>query len=91
MDSSDSISMAMALFDSSNHAISLCDRMDSIGIKMEIVQTPCRIARSGCSLCILFNISHIRGLVDEGKRNGTPVREIFKIIKTDSRDKYEKM
>jgi hypothetical protein len=42
-------------------------------------------------LCILFNISCSRRLVEEGKKNGTPVREMFKIIKTDSRDKYEKM
>jgi hypothetical protein len=83
--------MAMALFDSSNHAISLCDRMENQGTVVEIVQTPCRIARSGCSLCILFRMSFCRKLIEEGKKNGTPVREIYRIIKTDGRDKYDKV
>lgn len=83
--------MALALFSSGNHAISLCDRLNSNGIYAEVIQTPCRIAPDGCSLCILFKLSDMCKINDEGRKYGTLVRIAYKIIKTDSRDKYEKV
>lgn len=81
----------LAIFDSSNYVFSINSILEKKGYVFEIVSTPCHIAKSGCSYCLKFPERFIEVVVNEGKTNKTPVREIYRVIQEPLKNKYEKI
>ena len=81
----------LALFDSGNYAINLCNILERKGYVFEVVSMPCHITKSGCGYCMKLPLEYIDMVVEEGKKNGTPVREVYKIVPELTRNRYEKI
>jgi hypothetical protein len=81
----------LALFDSGNYAISLCNMLERKGYVFEVVSLPCRIAKSGCGYCMKLPVEYVDMVVEEGMAYGTPVREVYKIVPELTRNRYEKI
>jgi len=78
----------IANFDSGNHAYQLCRILERKGYVFEIVATPCHIATSGCGYSMRLPIEYTELVISEGKNNGIPVREIYKIISEGFKNRY---
>ena len=81
----------LALFDSGNYAIGLCGILERMGYVFELVSIPCRIAKTGCGYCLRFPEDYKEMVVGEGRSNGFPVREIYRIIPEFSKNAYKKI
>lgn len=81
----------IAIFDSGNYALNLCSILERKGFVFELVSTPCRIARSGCSYCLKFPMEYMDVIINEGRANNIVVREIYRIVNQSARNLYEKV
>jgi hypothetical protein len=81
----------LVLFDSGNYVFNLCRILEQKGYVFEIVSTPCHIAKSGCGYCLKLPEKFSGLVLKEASINKTPVREIYRIIPTPSKNKYEKI
>lgn len=81
----------LAILNSGNYVFKLCSILEKKGYVFEIVSTPCQIAKDGCGYCLKFPIEYKELVIGEGRANGLPVKEIFKIIPGFSKNKYEKV
>ncbi|HEX2927953.1 MAG TPA: DUF3343 domain-containing protein [Ruminiclostridium sp.] len=81
----------LAILNSGNYVFKLCSILEKKGYVFEIVSTPCQIARDGCGYCLKLPIEHMELVIAEGRANGLPVKEIFKIIPGFTKNKYEKV
>lgn len=84
----------LAVFESGNYAVNLYRKLKDMGIdflNIEITPIPCKISTGGCSYCMKFTKEYKDIIINEGKNQGTEVKEIYKITKDLSRNKYEKI
>jgi hypothetical protein len=81
----------LVLFDSGNYVFNLCRILEQKGYVFEIISTPCHIAKSGCGYCLKIPEKFIELVLKEASINKTPVREIYRIIPTAYKNKYEKI
>ncbi len=81
----------LGILDSGNYAFHLCGIFEKRGLVFEVVSVPCKIAKGGCGYCLKFPEEYIESVIKEGKKNETPLREIYKAIPISSKVKYIKM
>lgn len=81
----------LAVMDSGNYAISLCRALERKGFIFEVVSIPCQIAKHGCGYCIKLPFEQKDLIIEEGKLNRIPVREIYTIEKHLTRNKYDRI
>lgn len=81
----------LAIFDSGNYAIRLCNILERKGYVFEVISIPCKIAKEGCGYCLRLPIKHKDMVIKEGFSNGVPVREVYEIISELTRNRYEKI
>ncbi len=81
----------LAIFDSGNYAFHICTQLERKGYVFEVVSIPCQIAKYGCGYCLKFPMEYCDLVIQEGKNNNMPVREMYKIIPLFNKNKYEKM
>lgn len=81
----------IAIVDSGNYALRLCGILEKKGYIFEVIATPCQIARNGCGYCIKFPLEFKNLILDEGKANDIAIREIYSIIKTSYKNRYERV
>mgnify|MGYP005860593611 CR=1 FL=1 len=81
----------LAMVDSGNYAYKLYSIMRSKGYDVEVVSTPCKLAKSGCGYCIKLPLEYKDIIVKEGQENNICIREIY-IVKTEGcKNAYEKI
>ncbi len=81
----------IAVFKTSNYVYKLDSALRKKGFKFEIVPTPCRVARGGCSLCLKFPEEYLNIVRLEAISCNTPFRVIFRIIPETERNRYERI
>lgn len=81
----------IAIFDSGNYVYHICRYLEKQGFVFEVTSTPCKVAKSGCSLCIRFPRSYADLIIEAGRKNCMPVREIYQIEKQEYKNKYTKI
>ena len=69
---------ALAICDSGNYAIKLCSILER-QIDCEVVATPCKLAREGCSYCLKFNYEDYNYVKKVAAENGIRLRAAYKI------------
>lgn len=80
----------LAIVDSGNYAYKLCDILNNKGYNVEVVQTPCKLAKSGCSYCIKLSPQYKDIVIKEGIKENIYIREIYKVIPSKDKNIYEK-
>ncbi|MFD3156129.1 DUF3343 domain-containing protein [Haloimpatiens sp. FM7330] len=69
------------VFRSTNHAVALYKKLKDIGMKVEIISTPCRISL-GCSKSIkVYDESKIGEIENIAKANKIKMKRFFKVSK----------
>jgi hypothetical protein len=81
----------LAIVDSGNFAYRLSEIMNIKGYDVEVVTTPCKLAKSGCSYCIKLPFKYKDIIIKEGLENKIYIREIYKIIPLDTKNVYERI
>jgi len=81
----------IALMDSGNYALKLCNILEKKGYIFEVTSTPCHIAKNGCSYCLRFPLEYMDMILKEASNNHIAVREIYKVIPQLTKNKYEKV
>ncbi|NSW89762.1 MAG: DUF3343 domain-containing protein [Firmicutes bacterium] len=81
----------LAIVDSGNYAYRLYSIMRNKGYDVEVVSTPCKLAKSGCSYCIKLPFEYKDLIVKEGLENNIYVREIYKVTTLDCKNVYERI
>ena len=81
----------LAILNSGNYSYSLCRYFEKKGHVFEVVNMPCQIAKTGCTYCLKYPEEFTPDVINAGKDNGTPVKEIYKVIPGVMKNKYEKI
>lgn len=81
----------LAVYDSGNFTLKMCRHFEKMGYVFEVISLPCKIANQGCGYCLKFPIDKKDMVIDESINLNYPVREVFKIVKEQTRNKYEKL
>lgn len=67
------------------------NKLKEKGVSAEIMNTPCSVAKDGCSYCIKVPADRTDLLLREAKENKVPVRDVYRIVITNGRKKYRKL
>lgn len=81
----------IALMDSGNYVLKLCDILEKKGYVFEVVSTPCHIARNGCSYCLKFPMEFKDMILQEALLNKLVIREIYQVKHHLNRNIYERV
>ena len=81
----------IAILDSSNYLYKLDSVLKAKGYNFEVVSTPCHIAKGGCGLSLKFPEEFLQAVIDESIESNTPIREVYRIIPTFSKNKYKRI
>lgn len=81
----------IALLDSGNYVLRLCDILERQGYVFEVISTPCQIAKNGCGYCLKFPGQYIDKVLDTAASNNIAVREVFELIPGFNRNRYKKL
>lgn len=82
---------SIAIVNSGNHALSFCSILEKKGYYFEVVATPCKIAKEGCSYSIKFPSQYKDVLLSEAHKNGVMIREIYEIVPELMKNIYKKI
>jgi hypothetical protein len=81
----------IAILDSSNIVYKLDSELRKRGYKFEVVSTPCHIARGGCGLCLKFPEELLDDVVVVANESNTPIREVYRVIPSFTKNKYRRI
>lgn len=81
----------MGILNSGNYALALCNLLAKKGYDIQVVSTPCQIAKGGCGYCLRFPEEYTEMIINEGIMYRMPILEVYKIIPLFSRNKYERI
>ena len=81
----------IAIMDSGNYALKLCNIFEKKGYVFEVISTPCHIAKNGCSYCLRFPLEFKEFILQEARLNQIAVREIYSVEPQLTRNKYERV
>jgi hypothetical protein len=69
----------IALYDSGNYAYRICRIFEQNGVVFQVISTPCRVTKAGCSYCLLFPEQYLDQVISVSASYGCPVREVYRI------------
>ncbi len=81
----------IAILDSGNLVYKLDSELNKRGYKFEVVSIPCHIAKGGCGLCIKFPEEYLKLVIEVADESNTPVREVYRVIPSFSKNKYRRI
>lgn len=81
----------LGILDSGNYVFRLGRLLKSKGYPVEIVSTPCKIAKDGCGFCLRFPLQYKDIVINEGIEAGTFIREIYEIVNVSYKNVYKKI
>lgn len=81
----------LAVYDSGNYTIKMCRHFEKKGYDFEVMSLPCRIAHTGCSYCMKFPEEYKDMVISESKAMNYPVRHLYRVIRGNSKNTYEKI
>lgn len=81
----------LAIVDSGNYALQLCSILEEKGYSFEVIATPCKIAKGGCGFCLKFPLEFKDMVLQQARRNGIIIREIYKVEPHVTKNKYVKI
>ncbi|MHB8061318.1 MAG: putative Se/S carrier-like protein, partial [Ruminiclostridium sp.] len=59
--------------------------------KFEVLSTPCHIAKGSCGLCLKFPEEFLEVVVAVATESNTPIRQVYKVIPSSSKNKYRRI
>jgi len=69
----------------------MCRYFGRKGYVFEVVSLPCRISNTGCSYCLKFPEEYRYMVVSESRAMKYPVRHLYRVIKSHTKNTYEKI
>lgn len=81
----------LAMLQSGNYVYSLCRYFERKNLVFEVVNTPCHLAKWGCSYALKFPERYTDEIIKGGHDNGTPVMEIYKVNPGIVKNFYQKI
>ncbi len=81
----------IALLETGNHVYKLESALKKKGYEFEIISTPCRLARGGCSLCLRFPEEQLNIVRHEAMLCNTPIKAIYRITDGVKRNRYQRL
>ena len=78
----------IAIMDSGNYTLKLCNILEKKGYVFEVTSTPCHIAKNGCSYCMRFPLEYMDMVLQEALLNNIAIREIYRVVPQFNRNKY---
>ena len=81
----------IAITDSGNYALKLHSVLAGRGYVFEVISTPCRIAKNGCSYCLKFPLEFKDMVLQEAMRSNIAIREMYSIEKQPAKNRYERI
>lgn len=81
----------LAVYDSGNYTVKMCRYFERKGYVFEVVSLPCRISNTGCSYCLKFPEEYRDMVVSESRAMKYPVRYLYRVIKSHTKNTYEKI
>jgi hypothetical protein len=81
----------LVMVDSGNYAHKLYSIMNSKGYDVEVLPTPCNLAKSGCGYCVKISLEYKEVIIKEGQENKICIREIYIIKTKGGKNIYEKI
>lgn len=81
----------IAIMDSGNYALKLCNILERKGYAFEVVSTPCQIAKGGCSYCLKLPLEYMDMVLQEAIINKIVIREIYRVEPQLMKNKYVKI
>ena len=81
----------LAVYDSGNYTVKMCRYFERKGYVFEVVSLPCRISNTGCSYCLKFPEEYRDMVVSESRAMKYPVRHLYRVIKSHTKNTYEKI
>ena len=79
----------IAILDSGNYVFHLCRIMERKGYVFEVTNTPCQLAKEGCSYCLKFPPQFKELIEEEARANGMKIREIYSVTPGYAKNKYQ--
>ncbi|NLC68051.1 MAG: DUF3343 domain-containing protein [Clostridiaceae bacterium] len=82
----------LVMVDSGNYAFKLYNVLKSKGYHdVEVIPTPCKLAKSGCGYCIKAPLEYKDVIIKEGQGNNIRIREIYTVKTEGNTSVYEKI
>lgn len=81
----------IALLQSGNFAFNLCRILEEKRIPVEVISTPCNIAKNGCSYCIKVPCERVNDVIQVSREHNILIEEVYGVIPAMSKNKYQKM
>lgn len=80
----------IGILGSGNYAISLNRALKNQGSEMDVIPTPCKLSRTGCSYCIRFPVHMKDVVIKAGIENKTPILEVYEMEMVEGKRVYKK-
>jgi Protein of unknown function (DUF3343). len=77
----------MLVFASHNQAVFLYNRLIKLGLKVELISTPCRLS-AGCTQSLKFNEDLLTVVRSEAIKSNMMIRGIYKIVRENNKTNY---
>ena len=81
----------LAVMQSGNYALRLCDIFNKKGYVFEVVSTPCTIAHGGCGYSLKFPEEYKDIVINEARLRNIKIVAIYRVIPGLTKNKYEKI
>lgn len=81
----------LAVYDSGNYVIKMCRHFERKGYAFEVISLPCKISHTGCSYCLKFPEEYKDMVVSESRALNYPVRYLYRVVKGQLKNTYEKI
>jgi hypothetical protein len=81
----------LAILKSGNEAVKLAEYFERQGIILDVVSTPCKIAREGCGYSLLFPSDMLQDIINAAKAKNLTIVEIYSQKPGPLSNTYEKI
>ena len=81
----------LALTDSGNYTMNLSRILQNKGYMFDVIATPSKLSRGNCGYSLKFQEEYLDDVINAGRMNNIPVKEIYRVKSYDNKTTYEKI
>ena len=81
----------LALTDSGNYTMNLNRILKNRGLGFDVIATPSKLSRGNCGYCLKFEEEYLDDVINAGRTNNIPVKEIYRVSIYNNKNTYEKI
>lgn len=79
----------LALLDSGNYVFRFNTILTQLGYPVEVIPTPCTLAKEGCGYCLRFPEQYMNFIIQLGVESNIHVRRIYSVNNVNYKNVYK--